>query len=242
MGIGYASSCLTDEWSVHNNIAGLSKVKHATAAFSYDARPSFSSFNRMAALFATPLYKGTAGIGVYRFGDDLYNESILSGGFANQFGLASLGLKVNCIQYQAQGFGTTQAFTISFGGIAELTKQISIGAHIVNINQPKLSDLTGETVPTRLIAGIGFKPSEKLFVTGELEKDLGYDLLWKVGAEYKFHKKFSVRTGYNLHPSSGYFGLGFKPKKFSLDYGFQFINSLGARHQATVSYQFNKKL
>ncbi|MDZ7646337.1 MAG: hypothetical protein U5K54_03660 [Cytophagales bacterium] len=60
-------------------------------------------------------------------------------GFGNKFGIASLGVKANYIQYQADGFGTYGAVSIDFGGLAELTDQLSIGAYITNLNQAKLN-------------------------------------------------------------------------------------------------------
>lgn len=240
-GLGYASSCIQDEWSLFNNVAGLTKVKNVTAAFTYDARPALSSFNRMASIFTMPSKLGVIGIGVYKFGDNLYNEQILTAGFANSFGIASLGIKVNYVQYRAEGFGRADALTISFGGIASLSSKLSVGAHIVNINQPNLSNQPKETLPTVLIVGLGFKPTDKLFFTSELEKDLDYDLLWKTGIEYNFNKKFTARTGFHTHPEAGFFGIGVKPKKFNLDYAFQYNLIIGASHQATVAYRFQSK-
>jgi hypothetical protein len=241
MALGYSSSCLSDEWALFNNVAGLAKVKQSAAAFTYDALPAFSSFNRMAALFAMPIKPGIAAFGVYRFGDDLYNEQVMTAGYANTLGLASLGVKVNYIQYSAQGFGNARAVTVSFGGIANLTPQLSIGAHIVNINQPKLSEVNKETLPTLLILGVGIKASEKVFITSEVEKDLNYDVRWKSGLEYQLHKKVVARTGFNLNPQAGFLGIGLRPKKFTLDYAFQYTSTLGARHQATVVYKFKLK-
>ena len=242
MALGFTSSTLHDEWAIYNNVAGVAKVDHPVAAFTSEINPAFPAFNRMAALFVAPIKKaGVAGLAAYRFGDNLYNEQILSAGFANKMGLASLGIKVNYFQYYAEGFGNTQAFTISFGGIAELTPKLLIGAHIVNINQPKRSEQTGERMPTLLVLGLGFKLSEKLLVVSEVEKDLDYDLRWKSGVEYSVHKKFVARTGFNLKPQAGFVGLGFKPKKFQLDYAFQYNSNLGTIHQATVGYSFTKK-
>ena len=219
--------------------AGLARNTHTTAAFSYQAVPSFESFNRMAAVFALPLRTGIAGAGVFRFGDDLYNEHIVSLGFANTFGLASLGLKINYVQYRAEGFGTSTAFTASFGGIAKLTDVLLLGAHIININQPVINDLTQERIPTRLIAGIAYQPSEKLFVTAEVEKDLEHAAFLKAGFEYWLYKKIAFRTGFNLNPDTGFFGTGYKVRKFDLDYALQFSTALGLSHQATVSCKFN---
>jgi hypothetical protein len=242
MGMGYASSTLYDEWAIHNNIAGLAKIEHPAAAFTYESNPSFPAFNRMATVFTAPVKKiGTAGIAIYRFGDDLYNEQILTAGFANTMGLASLGIKVNYFQYHIESFGNTQAFTVSLGGIAELTPGFTVGAHIVNINQPQLSEQNKERMPTLLILGMGFKPSEKLYLSTEIEKDLDYTLCWKSGVEYKVHKKFTARTGFNLNPQTGFAGLGFKPKKFQLDYAFRYHMNMGAIHQASVVYLFAHK-
>lgn len=237
--MAYASSCLSDEWSVFNNVAGLASVQSAISSFSCDVQPNFTPFNKAAAVFAFPLKPGVVGLGLYRFGDDLYNEQIIAAGFSNQFGLAALGLKVNYIQYNADGFGRKGVFTVSLGGIAELTPQLFIGAHIININQPKLSSASDEKIPTILIAGILFKPSDNTLITTELEKDLDYKPTWKTGIEQKVHKKFLCRTGFSLYPASGFLGVGFKSKKFLLDYTYQYSPEIGVRHQGCVSYKFN---
>lgn len=241
MGIGYASSCLIDAWALFNNPAGLTGEKQPVSFFTFDAYPSFPSFNRMAVGFAMPTGPGVTAAGVYRYGDDLYNEQIISAAFANTLGIASLGIKLNYIQYHAEGFGNASAFTVSMGGIAQLTPHLAIGAHIVNINQPDLAKLNEETIPTILIMGLGFTVSDKVFVTTEIEKDLDYDLTWKSGLEYKVHKKVTARTGFNIQPQAGFLGLGWKVKKFNMDYTFQYRMNFGAAHQATVSYQFKSQ-
>jgi hypothetical protein len=240
--MGYTSACLKDEWSLFNNIGGLSAVENTTAAFSYQAYPSLQEFNRMAAVFSTPLKVGVAGIGVFRFGDNLYNEQIISAGYSNKFGLASLGLKVNYVQYQAEGYGSAGVVTVSFGGIATITPQLDVGAHILNINQPIISRLDkSERVPTRLHAGLAFKPSSKLIMCGEVEKQLAYDAIVKWGLEYLFSKKFSLRTGFNINPEAAFFGAGFTPHRFNLNYGFEYDFQIGFNHQAAVTYHFKKR-
>lgn len=237
-GMGYASSALFDEWGIFNNIAGIAKIESTTAAFAYDLHPSLVGGNRTAALVAHPTSVGVIGIGAYRFGDNLYNEHILSAGFSNTLGIASLGLKVNYIQYQTEGFGTKGVMSINFGGIAQLTPILALGAYITNINQPELNEF--EKLPTRIAAGINLTPTEKISINTELEKDLEYAPTWKAGIEYKFHTKFSARTGYNINPNTAFFGLGFKTKKFNIDYALQHNVLLSLSHQASINYQFNK--
>src|SRR5688572_30307048 len=148
MGMGYSSACRSDEWALFNNVGGLAKVEHGIAAFTYHTQPGFTSFDRIGAAFTFPFRFGVISSGVYRFGDDLYNEQILSAGFANSFGLASLGVKMNYTQYHSETSGNSHAITFSAGGIAAITPLFSVGAHVININQPELSATSAETVPT----------------------------------------------------------------------------------------------
>lgn len=240
-GMGYSSACLEDVWSMTNNVAALAKVKTSSAAFSYHSLPSFTPFDRMSGIIALPLFGGVAGGSVFRFGDDLYNEQILSLGFANTFGLASLGFNLNYIQYRAEGLESVGAFTASFGGLATITSQLSFGAYIMNINQPVINELTRERIPTRLTAGFGLKISDKVFVASEVEKDLQQAPVVKGGFEYRPFGKIAFRTGFNLQPQAAFFGLGFKVRKFDLDYALQSNRAVGWSHEASITCQYKKR-
>ena len=235
-----ASTCQSGVWSLHNNIAGLAETDRAAAGFSFHAVPESPYFNRMAAAFALPLKHGAAGVSFFRFGDALYNEQIVSVGFGHTFGLASLGLKANYTQYRAGGQETRRVVTLSFGGIATLTPQLSFGAHILNLNQPVINALTGERVPTRLAAGIAFHHADRLFVATEVEKDLEFPPTWRSGLEYRFVGEIAFRTGFQLHPQKGFFGVGFTSKRSDLGYALELDHHVGLSHQATVTYYFGK--
>lgn len=240
-GMANAASCIGDEWALLNNVGGLSKVNALTVAFSKYAIPSFKPFNRIAAVFSVPVKFGVAGMGFYRFGDDLYNEQVVSIGYSTQLGIASLGIKLSYIQYHAEGFGTTSGLAFSFGGIAEITPAFLIGAYAENINQPMLSSGIDERIPARFKVGTGFRLSDKVFATAELQKEVTDSPIVRAGVEYQVHKKFSARTGFNLNPQSAFGGLGFKLRKFKLDYAIQFHEQLGAAHQASVIATLPKK-
>ena len=240
-GIGYASATLRDEWSLLNNVGGLSSADQVSSSFAYEAMPALMGANRTAAVFSLPVKVGVVGVALFRFGDDLYNEQIISAGYSNKFGIASLGLKVNYIQYRAEGFGTRNAVSLNFGGIAQITPQILVGAYIVNLNQPRLSSIDKERLPTKLVAGLSFKPIERIILVTEIEKDLEYDPTVKGGIEYQVHKKVCVRTGFNFHPSTAFFGLGFLIRKIKIDYALQYTIGLSGAHQASAIYRFETK-
>ncbi len=238
--MGNASACLSDVWSITSNVAGLASIKSFEVAATYHAIPLFTPFNRTAAVVALPLKCGALGASVFRFGDDLYSEQIASLAFANTYGLASLGLKANAIQYRAEGLETRTAFSLSFGGIATLTPQLSVGAHIVNINQPVINELTGDRLPTRLAVGVSLKLSTRVITALELEKDLQNPPMIKTGIEYSVFDKLAFRTGFNLHPQAGFFGIGGSLGKLQLDYALQFADAFGLSHQATVTFTLQK--
>ena len=75
----------------------------------------------------------------------------------------------------------------------------------------------------------------------EVDKDSENRPIAKAGAEYQVNKKFFARTGFNLNPQSAFGGLGFKLRKFTLDYAFQFHEQFGAAHQASVIARIKKR-
>jgi hypothetical protein len=237
-GVGYATSCLTDGWAIFNNPAGLAALKNLEVGFAYESVPGFSPFNRMATFIAAPVRIGVFNAGVFRFGDDLYNEQKINFGYANKFGLASLGTTFQYIQYHVEGFGQKSLISFSFGGIAELTPWLKLGAYIINLSQPEISE--DEKLPTSLIAGICVKASQKVLALIEIEKDLDYEAKLKLGIEYEIHKKFAVRTGVNVNPQTAFFGFGFMPGKLKLDYTYSFL-TITSRHQVSVGYTFKNK-
>jgi hypothetical protein len=241
MGMGNASSTLADEWSLLNNIAGLGKITQSSTAFAYEVRPALTGANQMAASLMIPAKIGALGLAAFRFGDDLYSEQMLSFGLGNEIGNTSLGAKINYIQYRAEGFGVTTAVSADLGGITRITPQISIGAYITNLTRSKLTGTEGQQVPSRLVTGAGFRPSDKIFLATELEKDLDYLATWRNGLEYSIHKKIFFRTGFSVNPATAYAGLGIQKKNLKFDYAMRFSQFVGTAHQASAIYLISTK-
>ncbi|HOO08781.1 MAG TPA: hypothetical protein PKW06_02445 [Cyclobacteriaceae bacterium] len=238
--LGNASSTLSDNWSLFNNAAGLSKTQSKNVNFAYAVNPALPGANRMAAAINLPLRMGALGGGVFKFGDELYSEQIISAGYANQFGLASLGATVSYVQYRAEGLGTRSALAIHFGGIATLTPKVSVGAYIANVNQPNIS-ATGEKLPVRMASGALFHPEEKLGLLLEIEKDLHYAPTIKGGVEYEIYKKVKARTGFNLNPNSIHGGVGYQSARLNIDYALQYNTAIKTAYQLSMGYAFSNR-
>jgi len=239
MGMGLASSTLADEWSLFNNIGGIGKINQASSNFTYEVKTLLTGANRLGASVLVPTKVARIGLGISRFGDDLYSENQISLGFGNTIGNTSLGARANYIQYRVEGLGTSTATSFDFGGISQLTPQVSVGAYITNISQSKLSDTDHQQLPTKLVAGFGFRPSEKIFLVTEIEKDLDYMATWHNGLEYILYKKIFFRTGFSMNPNAAYFGLGGQKKNLKIDYALSYSHVIGSAHQATATYLFS---
>jgi len=238
-GMGNASVTLADGWSMFNNIGGLARVENTMAMFTYQNKYGVPEFNTFGGGFVKPMLNGVAGIGVFRFGDDLYNEQKINLGFSNQFGLTSLGLNLNYLQYNIEGAGTKGILMLDFGGLATITDHLVFGAQVTNINQAELSSFTGEKVPTVMTAGLSYRPSNGLMLNAEIEKDLDFDAYFKIGLEYEIVKKVKIRTGLVTEPFESAFGIGFAPSAFDVDYAFRNNPNLGDIHELTITYRFD---
>lgn len=240
MGLAFSSATIKDEWSQWNNVAGLAKHRQAAAAVAYEVTPSLLGANRMVMTGVVPFKQGALGIGVFRFGDAVYSEQLASIGLAHQIANTSLGVKLNWVQYRADGFGVQSAATLDFGGISQITQQMRIGAYITNLTQSSFQSTENYRLPTRLIIGVSFQLTSTVLVATELEKDLDYKPVFKSGLEYEPIKNFFLRGGFNFYPQNYYFGLGSKWKSITANYAVRFNHLLGSTHQISATIYWGK--
>jgi len=233
--MGNATACLSDEWSMLNNVAGLAGIKNNVIAVCYDALPGVPAFSRTA---VTAVHPGTIsfGVGMYRFGDAVYHEQIVTAGAATSWNHTQVGMKLNYITYAADGLGSKSVWSLSMGGITTLTSFLKVGAHIANINQPWLSKQLDERLPTVLSAGLLFNLGREVVVAVEVEKRINDMATGRLGLEFPIYEKFRSRLGYQLNPQALCGGLGFRLKHFLADYGITYVQSLGMRHQLSLAF------
>lgn len=240
LGIANASVALQDPWALWNNVAGISSLEQKYIFIAYDNRFSISEFQTFGIGATLPLKKGVVGLSVSRFGDKLYNEPKIGLGYAYKIDRVSLGLKVNYVQANIQGLNSAGAVIVEFGGLVELTDQISFAAHGYNLNQAKLQAEfeEDERIPTILKAGIAYRPIEELFLSIETEKDLDFPATFKAGVEYQIVENLFLRTGIQAEPFNNFFGVGFHKKKFIFDYALTTRDELGISHHVSIGFHW----
>lgn len=238
MGMGNANVTIGDVWSIFNNIGGLSKIDFSQATFSYDHRLGIDELTTLAAGAALKVKNKAFGLGISSFGSEYFSQNQIGIGFSNKLGIASLGIKVSYLQTSIEGFGRGAAAVIEFGGVAELTPELFFGAHVYNITRAKFGKNSDDRLPTTVKAGISYRPSSKLMVNLEAEKDILLDPLLKIGLEYNLLERIRARVGMNTNPGKFFFGIGFRPKRFHIDYALTQHPSLGNTHHFSFNYLF----
>lgn len=239
MGIGHADQTVADAWSVYNNIGGISGVEQTATFFSYVNRYGLEGINSMAAGVIAPAGKaGNFTLNVFRFGDRVYNEHKLALGYGNKIGFVRLGVQANYIQVNVEGLGRSDALALEFGGIVELMKKLVFAAHIFNLNVAKLE--MDMQVPVILQSGLSYRPVERLMINVAVIYNSFKVITYMGGLEYGIFEKLYLRAGFRAFPSTSYFGLGFYPGRFKLDYAFARYYELGFMHEASVLVSFGK--
>lgn len=232
-----ASVTLSDEWALFNNIGALADVNTLSVFGSYKNLYGFPELSSVALGGISPLWNGTVGVGIHRFGGRSLNEHRVNLGYSNRFGIVSLGLNVGYYQIAIENGGSTGNLLIDFGGRAELTEQLYFGAHISNLNQAQITTEFNRQVPTIMKAGISYRPYNKLMINTEAQKSLDEDLFFKIGLEYAIIEYLKLRAGIKTISFESDFGIGFRYRKIQLDYSYGFIPDLGNIHQFSFVYQ-----
>lgn len=195
--------------------------------------------NRTGAFGSFRFSQSAIAVGALSFGDALYREQTLATSAAHQIGITQLGIRVNWLQYQAEGFGTQRALSFDLGGLIRLAPSISVGALITNLTQSTWAN--GELLPTRLAVGVAFQPSERALATTELEKDLLYRITWRGGFEYNFRERVFFRSGFQIQPQLATAGIGYRTGVLSIDYALQYNFQLLFSHQVSIHLCFHRK-
>ncbi|MDN3670066.1 hypothetical protein QWY93_12100 [Echinicola jeungdonensis] len=239
-GLANSHVTLEDGWSIFNNVGAMGRVKNTQLFCAYDHRLGLRELTTLSAggIFTNNL--GNIGFSISHFGGSLFNQQNIGLGYSNTFGLVSLGLKVNYLQTNLEGYGRSGQPFIEWGGVAQLMPTLMIGAHVFNPTRAKINNKSEDRLPTLIQIGLSYRPSPSLMVNLETQKDILLPPQVKAGLEYNFSGKFWARCGIQPQPSQLFFGIGFKPKSFYLNYATSNHHKLGFTHHFSVNFLLDK--
>jgi hypothetical protein len=239
-GMGNAGITLIDLWSVRRNPAGLAGLDKPMAGLYYQQHWLSPDLAMKGFAAAVPLGKGTLALSGNDFGYSLYREQLFGLAYAMRFGeglrasvqLDYLGTRLG------ENYGSSSAMVAELGMQAKLNDHLWIGAHLYNPGRAKLGGPYEEKIPTLLRAGLGYTFSEKLLMTGEVEKDIDRRERYMAGIEYHPNQALYLRTGISTGNTQGHFGVGLRFGQFDVDMAVSFRGQLGATPQLNLNYRF----
>lgn len=221
-----ASVALNDSWALFYNPSGL-VFNQSKVLAAYQNKYTSLGIHDGAFGFAFPINKTALGIGVSYFGDNLLNKSKIIGAIAHKIGKTTLGIKTTIEQLKVEGIGSKGILYIDIGGQIIVSKEVSLGMLISNINQAKFDTNVLSQPTTKIQVGINYHPHSKLLLLAQIEKDIINPATLKMGFEYLISKNVTVRTGVIPSPTVAYAGLGLIWQKINLDFVGSYAQSIG---------------
>ncbi len=229
-----ASLTINDAWATLNNVGMIGRAEHSTGALTYQNRYNIPEFMVLGGSYIQTFGLFNGGLSFYRFGTDLFSEQKLGLAFGNTIQMVSIGGGVNLIQYRIEGLGSWQYWVFELGGVAQLSDQLFIGAHIFNIS-------THDDTPVIMKAGISYRPITDLMINIETHKSLNAETRFVAGIEYFLIKPLALRSGFSTNPFKSAYGLGFILSPFDFNYAFSNQSDIGAIHELSLNFSFGKQ-
>ena len=225
--MGQAGVALPDsEWSLFSNSALLS-TNHNNASFYRFRYVGISEITDMAAVLNLQTGLGTLGVGVHRYGFNLFSENRLMLGFKKSFGTFHAGISTSYYHVNQGGsYGSAGAVGVDIGIAAELADGLWIGARATNINYPSYGK-SDEILPRDLSLGFSYQLAENIVLSMEAMKDVMFPLSLRSGVQVELIPSLYARAGFTSNPETYSFGFGYMPDRWSINIGIQQHNPLG---------------
>lgn len=240
--MGYTSACQPGLWGAFANRASLAVHPCLQAGFYYDNRFMISEMAMKAVAFEVPAWKGAFAISYSHFGFDEYNDQSIGISFGRNFGpRVAVGIGFNAIANNVAGEYTRRnGFTFSAGLLINLSDEWTVGAYTDNPASGKLSGISEERIPSKVVSGLMWRVSESCITTVEVVKESGMSTELHIGLEYQLLKRIYMRGGLSTGPSLYTFGAGFNTGRLQIDISSSVHSVLGYSPQLSLTWRIIK--
>ncbi|UYZ61412.1 PorV/PorQ family protein [Hymenobacter weizhouensis] len=263
-GLGRASVTLAnDAWAAGNNPAGLGELGTKTVGFQAANQFLLANLNTVGLAVALPVGAarpapavpgvpaavaaaqapryGVVGVTARRFGNQQYAEQGLGLSYGYRLGTVSVGARLEVLQLSIEGLGSRRAVAASLGGQADIVpRKLTFGASLSNLNQARLAPDQDERLPTVLRAGLAYRPSKKVLLLTEVEKDVEQDADVRAGLEYQVLAPLALRAGLSALTEQLTGGVGFRAGQLRIDYAAAWHTALGLSQHLSVEVSVGK--
>lgn len=237
---GY-SSLQPDAFSFAANSAALASVKKFSVAAYGERRFLLQDLNFYSLALVLPAAGGSFGIRADMFGGSLYRETSCALAYARSLGeRLKSGVQFHLYHINMAGYGRAPAITAEAGFLYRLADQWSIGFNAYNPAGVWLGENRIERLPAVYSLGLGFDPSEKLYLGFELCKEENQPVDFRAGLQYAFHKRFLARAGLASVSSTFCMGAGTRLGLLRVDATASLHPQAGLTPGLLIHYPFNQ--
>ncbi len=243
LGRGATGVTSADLWSPILNPAGISQAASPSASVAYHLPYFVNELSSKSALGIVPFRFGVLSAYVNQYGYSLYQENKVGIAYARSLAPnlhASFQLNFQNTHLSQSGSGS-QLYA-GLGIIYAPLDAVKLGFYISNPEQSSITVMESTSkIPSIFILGFNWSASSDFDVSCEVEKQNGFDMLYKMGLEYSINQRIWIRTGVLGKPVNYTLGLGFEVMGFLWDAGMAHNEVLGMSSCFGIAYQFKPK-
>jgi competence ComEA-like helix-hairpin-helix protein len=170
-------------------------------------------------------------------GNQLYRESTVRMALGMRaFNRAAIGVAVNGHLLGIERYGSATAVGFDAGLIGSPLENLSIAVATHNINHPSVGR-SDEEIGQTLSCGAAFSPVSQVTLAVQLQAQKGWPVQLRVGQEYRWRDRLSLRAGFSDRPDQVSLGFGAAWGKFRLDYAVRTHPVLNLSHCVSLHYR-----
>lgn len=224
-------------WSIFSNVALMQTDKNQVSFYGF-RYVGIAEITDMAANLTTQTNFGTVGVGVHRYGFNLFNENRFLLAYKNNLDRFHYGASVSYTHiFQGGDYGVAGAFGVDLGLAAEITEDLWFGARATNLNQPSYGD-TDEELARELATGLSYMLTPEALITAEIVKDVLFPLSFRSGVQFEIIQSLFIRAGITTKPETYSFGFGYESSRWDVNFALQQHNPLGLSPALDLGVRF----
>ncbi len=240
-GLGTYSKNFSDIFSATSNQASLAQLKTGGFGVYGERRFLLEELNGYAAVVAVPTTSGVFGFEGNYFGSPPFNENELGILYARKISkLIDIGAKFNYYAVRIAGYGSASAVNFEAGAIFHFTDKLHIGIHVYNPAGSRLGKTGMEKLASVYRSGVGYEASEMVFISAEIVKQEGRQIVVNAGLQYNLQKNIFIRTGISTLTDNSYVSVGLQLSFARIDVNTAYHPQLGFTPGLLLLFNFKK--
>lgn len=209
----------SNAWSGFNHAASMPFITKPCLGIMTTRKFNKTNFQSIAIATVLPYKKQYVGLGMFRFGDDIFSFSRLLMAYAKPIGLFSLGISTELLIWHVAETSHTYRPILNFGGRAQiLAQKLWIGAQAINFLQTNLTSYQQESIPSLLAMGFHYKPQQSLSILAAYEIQSYQNPKPQLALDYTIASPLKIQIGIAGTNMQYHAGIALSLKNWLINY------------------------